>query len=139
VSADGDAFLGTGWGFPPTFGAGGVDVHLVSGVDDIRESLGIMLSTARGERVMQEDFGCDLNEFVFGEISRELIGRVESFVSDSILHHEPRIRLNGVDVSESEREPGLLLLAIDYTIRATNSRYNMVYPFYLNEASPPGG
>ena len=137
--SDAGAFLGTGWGFPPTFGTGGADVHLVSGVDDIRESLGILLSTARGERVMQEDFGCDLGEFVFGEISRELIGRVESYIGDSILHHEPRIRLNGVDVTESEREPGLLLVSIDYTIRATNSRYNMVYPFYLNEASPPGG
>jgi len=59
-------------------------------------------------------------------------------VSDAILHGEPRIALNGVQVSESGAEAGLLLIAIDYTVRATNSRYNMVYPFYLNEALSPG-
>ena len=133
-----DSFLGTGWSFPPAFAAAGADVRIVSGTEDIEQSLAILLSTRRGERVMQDDFGCDLSEFLFGEISNALIGRVSAFVSDAILNHEPRIALNGVDVSESPNEPGLLLVAIDYTVRATNSRYNMVYPFYLNEASAPG-
>jgi phage baseplate assembly protein W len=137
--SDGNSFHGTGWSFPPSFTASGGDVHVVSGVEDIEQSLAILLATQRGERVMQEDFGCDLSEFMFGEISQGLIGRVRSFIEVAILHHEPRITLNGIDVSESGAEAGLLLISIDYTIRATNSRYNMVYPFYLNEATSPGG
>lgn len=134
-----DSFLGTGWSFPPTFSSGGSDVHIVSAAEDIEQSLAILLRTRRGERVMQDAFGCELTEFLFGEISQGLIGRVRTLISDAILHHEPRISLNSVDVSESGAEDGLLLIAIDYTIRATNSRYNMVYPFYLNEAIAPGG
>jgi phage baseplate assembly protein W len=132
---DNNAFLGTGWSFPPDFGQGGSGVHTVSGAEDIEQSLAILLRTRRGERVMQEDYGCDLSEFLFGEISQSLIGTVRSFVSDAILNDEPRIKLNDVSVSESQAEDGLLLVAIDYTIRATNSRNNMVYPFYLNEAT----
>jgi phage baseplate assembly protein W len=134
---DNDSFLGSGWSFPPSFARGGADVHMVSGVADIEQSLGILLSTQRGERVMQEDFGCDLSEFLFGEISQGLIGRIRSFITDAVLHFEPRINLNSVDVSESAAEAGLLVITLDYTVRATNSRYNMVYPFYLNEATTP--
>ena len=132
---DDSSFLGTGWSFPPIFAAGGGDVQTVSGLEDIEQSLAILLRTRRGERVMQDDFGCELSEFLFAEISQGLIGRVRNLVADAILHHEPRISVNGIDVAESEAQDGLLLISIDYTIRATNSRYNMVYPFYLNEAA----
>ena len=137
--AQDNSFLGAGWSFPPAFAAGGREVQIVSGAQDIEQSLAILLSTRQGERVMQDDFGCELSEFLFGEISQRLIGRVRSLISDAILHHEPRISLNSIDVSESGATDGLLLIGIDYTIRATNSRYNMVYPFYLNEATSPGG
>jgi phage baseplate assembly protein W len=78
-----------------------------------------------------------LSEFLFGEISQGLIGRIRSFIADAVLQYEPRIELNSVEVSESGAEAGLLAITLDYTVRATNSRYNMVYPFYLNEATTP--
>ena len=133
------SFLGTGWSFPPTFGPGGAEVQTVSDVEDIEQSLMILLETRRGERVMQDDFGCELSEFLFGEISQSLIGRIRSVVADAILHHEPRITLNGIEVSEGGSVDGMLLIRIDYTVRATNSRFNMVYPFYLQEATALGG
>lgn len=136
--ANDSSFLGSGWSFPPSFSAFGGEVEVVSGVADIEQSLAILLATQRSERVMQDDFGCDMNEFLFGEISQGLIGRVRSFIEDAILHHEPRISLNEIEISESGAEAGLLLISLDYTIRATNSRYNMVYPFYINEAASPG-
>jgi hypothetical protein len=129
-------FLGTGWSFPPSFSAGGEAVGTVSGVDDIEQSLALLLATRRGERVMQPDFGCELSGFLFGEISRGLMGRVRDTIADAVLQHEPRIVLNGVDVSDAQAADGILQIAIDYTVRATNSRYNMVYPFYLSEATP---
>ena len=136
--SDDASFLGRGWSFPPRFGAGGRDVHTVSETEDIEQSLAILLSTRRGERVMREDFGCELSDFMFEEVSQGLVGLVKSAVEDAVLHHEPRIELNDVDVSASDSEDGLILIAINYTVRATNSRYNMVYPYYLNEASSQG-
>lgn len=111
---------------------------MVSEVEDIEQSLSILLETQRGERVMQEGFGCELSDFLFGEITQALIGRIRSVIKDAILHHEPRISLNQVEVSESGAVSGLLLISIDYTVRTTNSRYNMVYPYYINEAVSTG-
>ena len=130
-----DLFLGTGWSFPPAFSNSGRDVQLVSGREDIEQSLVILLSTQRDERVMQEKFGCSLNEFLFAEISTGLVGRIRDLVEHAILYHEPRIVLNSVEVSDSKANDGILLISIDYTIRSTNSRFNMVYPFYINEAT----
>ena len=131
------SFLGAGWSFPPAFTRGGAEVELVSGAADIQQSLEILFSTRLGERVMQPDFGCDLQYVMFEEIDQGLLNTLNRLISDAILYHEPRITLDRLDVSESEREPGLLLISLDYTIRSTNSRYNMVYPFYINEATAP--
>ena len=132
------AFLGRGWRFPPAFTPGGGDVLMAEGAEDIAQSLQILLGTAPGERVMQPDFGCDLNGVLFEEMDQGLINTLTGLISDAILYHEPRIKLDSLDVSESDKTPGLLLISLEYTVRATNSRYNMVYPFYLNEAAAPG-
>lgn len=133
--ASDQSFLGRGWAFPPTFSLGGADVEMVTGADDIEESLQILLATAPGERVMQELFGCDLEGVVFEPLDQSFINTVTGMVSNAILDFEPRIDLNKLSVTESEEQEGLLLISIDYTIRSTNSRYNMVYPFYLKEAA----
>jgi phage baseplate assembly protein W len=132
------SFLGTGWGFPPAFTKGGANVALVSGNDDIEQSLQILLSTRLGERVMRDDFGCDLHDLLFEEIDQGLLNNITRMVTDAILYYEPRINLDNLDVSESASQPGLLFISITYTVRNTNSRFNMVYPFYINEASALG-
>nr|VFJ43041.1 MAG: hypothetical protein BECKDK2373B_GA0170837_100421 [Candidatus Kentron sp. DK] len=129
------SFLGTGWTFPPAFTNSGAGVGMVSGPEDINESLAILLGTRIGERVMQERFGCNLDGFLFEEMDQGLVSGITSTVSDAILYFEPRITVENLDVGESDDEPGLLLIRIDYSIRGTNSRYNMVYPFYVNEGS----
>ncbi|MCG8421910.1 MAG: GPW/gp25 family protein [Proteobacteria bacterium] len=133
------SFLGTGWSFPPRFSAGGAEIDMVAGAEDIHQSLQILLATELGERVMQDEFGCGMNSVLFEEIDQGLVNSLSSLVSNAILYHEPRIKLERLDVSQSESDYGKLLLTIDYTIKSTNSRYNMVYPFYLNEAVTPGG
>ena len=132
------SFLGTGWGFPPAFGRGGATVVMVSDNQDIEQSLQILLATRLGERVMQDTYGCDLHDMVFEEMDQVLVNNMTRTVSDAILFHEPRIVLDSLDVSESASIQGLLLISIGYTVRKTNSRFNMVYPFYLNEASATG-
>ncbi len=135
-----DSFLGRGWAFPPSFTAGGAEVETVAGAEDIHQSLRILLATQPGERVMQEHFGCALASVLFEEIDQGLINSLTRLVTDAVLYHEPRIDLDRVDVEPSGAgaDPASLLISIHYTVRGTNSRYNMVYPFYLTEATVPG-
>ncbi|NPU13615.1 GPW/gp25 family protein [Bradyrhizobium sp. 83012] len=128
-------YLGRGWAFPPQFGPNGSDVAMVAGDDDIVQSLTILFGTALGERVMRQDFGCDVSRYMFEEIDQTLLTSIREAVSDAILYHETRIRLDGVDVSTDGQTPGLVLIAIRFTVRTNNSRFNMVYPYYLNEAT----
>lgn len=110
---------------------------MVSDTDDIRQSLRILVATSRGERPMQEDFGGSLDGVLFEEMTPALTSHVASLLYDAILEHEPRVDLRAVDVTAAN-ETGVLQIRIDYGIRGTNSRYNMVFPFYLNEALTPG-
>lgn len=128
-------FLGQGWHFPPTFTIGGAGVWQVAGEECIRQSLQILLTTAQGERVMREDFGCDLNHFMFEEMDSRLAGDVAAFVKSALLRHEPRIVVESVDAHADAALDGVLNIRVSYRIPATNSRYNLVYPFYLREGA----
>ncbi|WP_340200029.1 GPW/gp25 family protein [Ascidiimonas sp. W6] len=128
-------FLGRGWSFPPEFYAQGAEIEMKEGVDDIKQSLQILLSTTLQERIMQSGFGCDLNRFLFEETSQGVINDIRNTVSDAILNHEPRILVDAITLENSDSENGLITISIDYTVHMTNTRSNLVYPFYINEAS----
>jgi len=132
---DDQAYLGTGWSFPPRFIRGGAEVEMVSGHEDVHQSLMILIATAQGERVMNEEYGCDLHSVQFEEINQGLVNNLTSLITDAILLHEPRVTLDQVDVSEDPNVDGLLKISVGYTVRSSNSRFNMVFPFYLNEAT----
>lgn len=128
------AFLGTGWSFPPSFANRGGYVETVSGTADVFESIKIISSTEPGERVMRPDFGCGLSGFAFAEMTAGAIGDIRDTISRAIGHHEKRVELESIDVSPTEEE-GVLKISVSYIISSDNSRYNMVFPYYLNEAS----
>lgn len=131
------AFLGRGWSFPPAFSRGGAGVEMVENAEDIHQSLQILLGTTRGERVMLESFGCDLSGLLFEEGDHWLRSRIQSLVRDAITEHEPRVLLDEVTVDGQELRSGALRVSVRYTVRGTNSRFNMVFPFYLTEATLP--
>ena len=87
---------------------------------------------------MRGDFGCDFQRYVFEAVDNTLLTKIGSAVSDAILYNEPRIRLDDVAVTENADTPGLVAISMSYTVRSTNSRFNMVYPFYLIEATVRG-
>jgi phage baseplate assembly protein W len=126
-------FLGRGWKFPVQVDNRG-RVAMSEFEDDIRESIRIILSTSKGERVMRPDFGCGIHDFVFASINTTTIGLIESSVREALTRWEPRIELLKVLVSTEEANVGKLLVSIDYRVRATNSEFNLVYPFYLTES-----
>ena len=135
-----NSFLGTGWSFPPTFDFESGQVELVSDLDDIRESLDILLSTSLGERVMQPDYGCNLDDYMFESLNNSLIGLIKHHVENAILFYEPRIIAENVDVTAADSTDlieGKFTITVEYTIPETNSRYNYVFDYYLNEAAGP--
>ena len=137
VATPEQTFLGTGWSFPPTFLRRSCTVAMVSGVVDVRESLWILLSTMKGERIMLPTYGCDIWRMVFQGINTTLIGQVEHMVANAILNWEPRVTVDNVVASVRPGAVGILDIGIDYIIRTTNSRSNLVYPFYLEEGTIP--
>lgn len=132
--ADTITFLGQGWGFPPEFTKGDHSVKMIADEEDIRSSLEILLSTSIGERIMQPTYGCDLKKLLFETLDTGLKAYIEDLIRTAILYHEPRIRLDEITLIAKPDE-GRIDIILDYTIRASNSRYNFVYPFYLREGT----
>lgn len=129
-------FLGRGWAFPPTFDREEGRVALVEAKEDIDQSLSILLSTSLGERVLRPDYGCNLKDFQFEPMNPSLIGFLRDLVKTAILYYEPRIKVDRIEITEAdsfEAIQGMLRISVDYFIRETNSRFNFVYDFYLNE------
>ncbi len=126
-------FLGVGWRFP--IGLEGGQIGLAPYEESVRESIWIVLATARGERRMRPDFGCGIHDLVFASPTGETLGRVETEVRNALTRWEPRIELLGVSADRDESEPSRLLLQIDYRVRVTNNRFNLVFPFYLEGAA----
>ena len=124
------AFLGIGWSFPikPVGGR----LRFAAYEDCIEQAIQIVLQTARGERVMLPQFGAGLRRFVFEPNSSQTWHALEGEVRDALIDWEPRIDVKRVVVSQGDA-PNLLLIQIDYVVRATNTFYNRVFPFYLLE------
>ncbi len=125
-------FLGLGWKFHVMVDFEG-KIEMSRYEEDIKEAIRIILSTARGERVMRPDFGCGIHELVFEPINTTTINRVHNEVRETLTLWEPRIELVKVEVLTDEADNGKLKVSIDYLVRSTNNRFNFVYPFYLKE------
>jgi phage baseplate assembly protein W len=125
--------LGIGWTFPirPINGA----LTYIKYEDDVEQSINIILETARKERVMVPTFGAGLRDWVFASNSPQTQRAIESEVRRALTDHEERINVESVRASASADTPNVLLIEIDYVVRATNSTFNMVYPFYLTEGA----
>ena len=130
-------FLGIGWSFPPEFNkfADGFALKMVAEEEDIKESLWILFSTSPGERVMQPSYGCRLQGMVFESINQSTITEIKDIIERAILFFEPRITLEEIDVDTEDALEGRINIHLGYTVRKTNTRSNIVYPFYFLEGS----
>lgn len=131
ASVEARAFLGTGFGFPPTTDGRGA-VRSSSGERTVEESMRVVLGTAKGERVMRPDFGCGIHDHVFEEVVPATVTLAETSVSDALTRFEPRIEVLAVDATPAgEAGESRLDVRVEYRIRSTNAEGNFVYPFYL--------
>jgi phage baseplate assembly protein W len=129
---NGRNILGTGWKFPiKPSPAGGLSFS--SNEQSIRESIWIILSTAPGERQMRPRFGCGVHEYVFAPNSVATRASLAHQINEALTHWEPRIDVVEVRVDADPGEENLLLIRIDYRIRANNAFSNLVYPFFIRE------
>lgn len=118
-------FIGSGWAFPPSADGG---MRLVSGMEEVEGALRSILSTAPGERLMRPDFGCAAWDHVFDPLDANTIGMVEQAVVEAVRRWEPRVE--ALAVTATAGSDGLLV-ELDYRVKATNDRRNLVHPFYV--------
>lgn len=122
-------FLGKGIRFPISVKEGKIATS--SGEELIRESIMIILGTAKGERVMRPEFGCGINELVFAPNNTSTATLIGVYVKEALLKWEPRIEVLNVSAATDEKEGNRLNINIDYMVKTTNTKRNLVYPFYL--------
>ena len=128
-----NSFLGKGWSFPPTFDNASGEVQMLQGEDDIQSSLRVLLATKLGERVMQPLFGCNLDAMVFELLDTTLKTEMKNLIERAILFFEPRINIDKIDVDSQNDLNGVVIITVNYVVRSTNTRGNLVFPFYLSE------
>ncbi len=122
-------FLGRGWKFPVEIDKG--KIAFSEGVDSIRESIIIILGTVKGERIMRPDFGCEINGLVFSPNNSQTAGLIAFHIKDALMKWEPRIDVLDVNAYPDMNEKNKININIEYMIKTTNSKSNLVYPFFL--------
>ncbi len=126
-------FLGKGWGFPLKVDATGF-IDKADYEESVRQSIWIILGTAKGERVMRPDFGCGIYDLVFEVNSPSTAGKAAQAIRQALLLFEPRIDVLDIQV-QAAKGGAVLLISLDYQVRATNNVFNLVYPFYLERST----
>jgi uncharacterized protein len=137
--------IGRGWRFPVKPDSRGRLRYLgpepernavdADGGEKIRQSIWLILSTAPGERLMMPSFGCGIHDLVFEPNSAALRGTIQAKILESLQRWEPRVDVLDVRVDSPTQASNVLNIRIDYRIRANNSFYNLVYPFFISEGA----
>jgi phage baseplate assembly protein W len=127
--------LGSGLAFPLHVDHRGA-IALVSGHEDIDQAINLILSTAPGERPMRPEFGCEIHDYIFDTLDAATISKMEAAVREALARWEPRIEVQQVEFDLADVDLGRLAFTVRYSVRATNHRRNLVYPFYVIPAEP---
>lgn len=127
-------FLGQGWSFPPVFDAANAGLRVVAGIDNIAQSLNLLLSTLRGTRPLLPEFGSNLQQFVYRRSDSQTLEELAAAARFILLHGEPRITVESVR-SQASADGSQIQLVIQYRVARTNTRHNHVYPFAALEGS----
>lgn len=133
---DTKTFLGIAWNYPPRFedDESSQPTEMVANEANIQQSIMTLLSTSSGERVHRYEYGCPIREYAFEMMTASTRTMLRDRIEQSIILFEPRVIVNRIDFEEKQDE-GKMNILIDYTIRQTNRRTNMVYPFYFVEGT----
>jgi phage baseplate assembly protein W len=125
-----EPFLGTGWRFPILPDEAGRLGYAV-GEQSIEHCLRVLLLTATGERVMRPDFGTKAQESVFAPGSVQNLRDLERSIVEAVRTYEPRVELDGVRAEADPADESRVTVTVEYRIRRTNTKANIVFPYYL--------
>ncbi len=129
-----DSFLGKGWSFPPTFTKRG-GARMVKDDEDVAQSIEILLNTTIGERIMQAKYGCDLKTYLFQSISTTRLNFIKELIKSALINYESRINLHDIIIDHSGYLDGIISVQVNYSVASTNSRFNLVFPYYKVEGT----
>ena len=135
MSTNVKSFLGKGWSFPPVFDKLSLGVRMEENEKDIESSIRLILNTHPGERLMQPDFGCSLYRMSFENFDKGSITQIGEIIRVALLHFEPRILFENVELVEHNVNEGTVTLRLIYTVIITNTRSNIVFPYYIMEGT----
>ena len=130
MSGEAAALLGRGISFPMRVDQSGA-IAMTVGASDIESSIKMILTTAPGERVMRPFFGCRIWELLFEPINANTLGLMAEAVRDAVSQWEPRVTLEDVNVEPDPASPARVQIDLQYRVRTTNDRRNLVFPFYV--------
>lgn len=125
-----NSLIGKGWRFPILPDESGV-LRYADGEENIRSSMRLLLMTNLGERAMRPDFGCDAPRLVFAPGTVQYLSLLETTVREAVRDWEPRVELDEVTAESVSNDATRVSVSIRYRIRRTNTKQNLVFPFYL--------
>jgi len=123
-------FIGRGIMFPMRVNQSG-SIAMTAGADDLSSAIRMVLATAPGERLMRPQFGCAIWDLLFEPINANTVGLMAFAVREALGQWEPRVDVIDVDVIPDETTDGRVHIEIDYRVKTTNDRRNLVFPFYV--------
>ena len=130
------AHLGTGVAFPPQIDPATGRFKLSDGRQSVKESIYLILMTQVTERLTRPDFGTQTASYVFMDVSLTGLTIMRRELTNALLRQEPRI--SDVDITtDMQAQQGYIMIGIEYTLAANNTRDNLVFPFYLNAEPEP--
>lgn len=101
----------------------------------VRQALLLLLSTQPGERVMRPEYGCSLQHLVFAPNDETTAGLAIHYVQRALRRWEPRIELLSVSADPDPNDPAVLLIVVNYAVRATLERDTLSYRVALDGRS----
>src|ERR1700734_4117932 len=122
-------FIGAGWAFPVGVDARG-GIALARGSDELEQAMRLILATYPGERPMRPEFGSRLRDYVFRSATIDTAAELANELGKALLRWEPRVNIEAVNVTVDPEERNRLYIDLSYTVKGTNDRRNLVFPFY---------
>jgi phage baseplate assembly protein W len=124
------SFVGRGFFWPMQVDHTG-SIRLTDGAADIDAAMQVVLATAPGERVMRAQFGCRIWDLLFEPVTANVLGLMAQAVRDALAQWEPRVEVDQVNAIPDPHDSALVMITVEYRVKATNDRRNLVFPFYV--------
>ncbi|WP_243018666.1 MULTISPECIES: GPW/gp25 family protein [Candidatus Cardinium] len=123
-------FLGRGWKFPPSFNHHSSTVEMVKGLNDIKESLIILMRTRIGERIIEDKYGCDLTPLAFQQLDLNLETFMVNNIKQTIAEHEPRVEVLDVKLTAPNDGEGAIDINIHYKVKNLDIEATIQYGYH---------